>query len=165
MKNLSKVTVSFLFVPRKKAWERRCARPQAPKRWPGRLFAIKLRINDGFGMFFRCILTTRLHCTHLLSRFLFEAPMGATRHEPQTFHSRMHEKDGASGVFTSFAQKNMFSTPTANCSNVVDKLLWLYRKGTLGSTYPVLSAIVPCAFLGAQGNLVPTVHSNDGPWV
>ena len=41
-----------LFVPRKKAWERRCARLQAPERWPGRLFAIKLHINDGFGMFF-----------------------------------------------------------------------------------------------------------------
>ena len=90
MTNLTKVTVSFLFVPRKKAWERRYARPQAPERWPGRLFAIKLRINDGFGIFFRCILTTRLHFIHLLSRFLFGAPMGATRHEHQAFHSRMH---------------------------------------------------------------------------
>jgi len=91
-------------VPRKKAWEGRCAWPQALKRWPGRLFAIKLRINDGFGMFFRCILTTRPYFIHLLSRFLFGAPMGATRHEHQTFHSRMHEKDGATGQFTSFAQ-------------------------------------------------------------
>ena len=33
-----------LFVPRKKAWERRFAWPQALKRWPRRLFAIKLRI-------------------------------------------------------------------------------------------------------------------------
>ena len=32
----------------------------------------------------------------------------------------------------------------------------------LGSTYPVLSAIFLSAFLGVQGNLVPTVHSNDG---
>ena len=51
-KNLSKVTVGFLFVPRKKAWERRCAWPQALKMWPRRFFAIKLRIKDGFGMFF-----------------------------------------------------------------------------------------------------------------
>ena len=55
---------------------------------------MKLRINDGFGMFFCSILTTRPHCAHLLNRFLFEAPMGATRHEHQTSHSRMHEEDG-----------------------------------------------------------------------
>ena len=48
----SKVSVVFLFVPRKKAWQTKFAWPQALKRWPGRLLAIKLRINDGFGMFF-----------------------------------------------------------------------------------------------------------------
>ena len=120
-KSLSKVTVGFLFVPRKKAWERRCAWPQALKRWPRRLFAIKLRINDGFGMFFRCILTTRQHFIHLLSRFLFGAPMGATRHEHQTFHSRMHGKDGATGQFILSLKKIFFRpqlppSPTSSVS-------------------------------------------------
>ena len=119
MTNLTKVTVSFLFVPRM-AWEGRCARPQAPKRWPGRLFAIKLRINDGFGMFFRCILTTRPYFIHLLSRFLFGPPMGATRHDLQTSHSRLHEKDGTPGVLTSFATKIFFrrQPPPAPTSSV-----------------------------------------------
>ena len=107
-------------------------------------------------MFFRCILTTRHHFIHLLSRFLFGAPMGATRHEHQTFHSRIHGKDGATGQLTSFAQKNIFSTPTATCSNVVGELRWLYRKGMLGSTYPVLSTIFPLAFLRCTGQ--PCVH-------
>ena len=120
-RNSPKLQLDFFLCPSKKPWKRRCARPQAPKRWPGRLFAIKLRINDGFGMFFRCILTTRLTLCFGLSRFLFGAPMGATRYEHQSFHSRMHVKDGATGQFTSFAQKN-FSTPTATSSNVVGEL-------------------------------------------
>ena len=105
--------------------------------------------------FFRCILTTRLTLCFGLSRFLFGAPMGATRHEHQSFHSRMHGKDGATGQFTSFAQKN-FSTPTATSSNVVGELSWSYRKGMLGSTYPVLSTIYPHAFLRCTGQ--PCVH-------
>ena len=110
-KNLSQSYCWFLFVPRKKARERRCSWPQALKRWPRQLFAIKLRINDGFGMFFRCIFSTRPYFIHLLSRFLFGAPMGATRHKHQTFHSRMHGKDGATGQFTSFAQKKIRRQP------------------------------------------------------
>ena len=36
------------------------------------MFSIKLPINDGFGMFFCSILTTRPHCVQLLNRFLFK---------------------------------------------------------------------------------------------
>jgi len=162
MTNLSKVTVSFLFVPRKKAWERRCAWPQALERWPGRLFAIKLRINDGFGMFFRCILTTRFHFIHLLSRFLFGAPMGATRHEHQAFPCRVHEKDGAPGVFTSFAQKNVFFH--SNRQLLQASSVSLYRKGMLGSTYPVLfQSFSRCSLEVFRATLCPHGHSNDGP--
>ena len=163
--NLSKVTVSFLFVPRKKAWERRCAWPQAPKRWPWRLFAIKLRINDGFGMFFRCILTTRFHFIHLLSRFLFGAPMGATRHEHQIFHSRMHGKDGATGQFTSFAQNIFFD---ANC-HLLQRRRWalmVIQERNAGLYLPSAFNHFPTCFLEVyRATLCPHGHSNDGPWV
>ena len=111
-----------MFVPEKSAWERMFAWPQALKRLPGRLFSIKLPINGLLEFYFCFILTTRPHCLYLLCMFLFGASMGATKHEHQAFPSRMHKKDGEQGVFASFALKNVFSTPTANCPNVVGEL-------------------------------------------
>ena len=65
--------------------------PQAFKRWPGRLFSIKLPINDDLE-YFSAFYITRPHRVRLLSRLLIGAPMGATRHKHQAFQSRRHEK-------------------------------------------------------------------------
>ena len=122
MTNLSKVTVSFLFVPRKKAWERRCAWPQALERWPGRLFAIKLRINGGFEMFFSLYFdhSPLLHPPSEQVSIWGSYGRDEARAPDLSFANAWKRWCNRSVHF--FRSKNIFSTPTATFSNVVVEL-------------------------------------------